>query len=35
MRSEPIGFPILSMLVFVPVGGALLVALMPKRRPES
>ena len=34
MHSDVLGFPILSMLVFVPVGGALLVTLMSTRRPE-
>ncbi len=34
MHGDVIGFPILSMLVFVPVGGALLITLLSKRRPE-
>jgi NADH-quinone oxidoreductase subunit M len=34
MHGETLAFPILSMLVFVPVAGALLVTLLSKRRPE-
>jgi NADH-quinone oxidoreductase subunit M len=33
-QDGAIAFPILSMLVFVPVAGALLITLMSKRRPE-
>ena len=34
MHGDVLGFPILSMLVFVPAGGALLITLLSKRRPE-
>ena len=34
MHGDALGFPILSVLVFVPVAGALLVTLLSKRRPE-
>ena len=33
-ESGPIAFPILSALIFVPIIGAIVVALLPKRRPE-
>jgi NADH-quinone oxidoreductase subunit M len=34
MHGDVLGFPILSMLVFVPVAGALIIMLLSKRRPE-
>ena len=34
MHGDVLGFPILSMLVFVPAGGALLITLLSNRRPE-
>lgn len=33
-RSGPLDFPILSMLIFVPVAGALFITVLSKRRPE-
>ena len=34
MQEASIPFPILSMLIFVPAAGAIIITLLSKRRPE-